>query len=246
MKHFTLTVFIIFLCSLTYAQVANPEFEKVAKKYNKGSYESALESAEALIDNDKHRKKPEPYLWASMCHYAIYNSDDEKLKSRFKSALRDALKYAGKAVQKDKNGNVVENNSEYFETMKREGVAYAQEYERDENYRKALYTYKQILKFDPADANVLFAKGVMDLRQNASFEAEKAISASFPILQENYRDMDFVPDPISSPLLNDAVKYYIDKLIEDAYVDSARNVTLAARVIFPLDEEIKSKLAELK
>ena len=246
MKHITLTVIFALFCALGFGQVSNPEFDKVAKKYEKGSYESALESAESLIDNDKHRKKPEPYLWASMCHYAIHNSDDDKLKSRFKSPLRDALKYAGKAVQKDKNGNIVDNNSDYYATMKTEGVAYAQEFEADGNYRKALYTYKQILKFAPNDPYILFVKGVTDIRQNAAFEAEKAISVSFPILEKNYRNLDYKPDPISSPILKGALVYYIDKLIEDAYVDSAKNVALSARVIFPLDEDIKAKLASLE
>lgn len=246
MKLFTLTTFFTFLCAIVFGQVANHEFTKVAKKFEQGSYESALESAEALIDNDKHRKKPEPYLWASMCYYAIHNADDEKLKARFKSPLRDALKYAGKAVQKDKNGNIVENNSDYYTTMKSEGVAYAQEFEAEGDYRKALYTYKQILKFAPNDPYILFAKGVADMRQNADFEAEKAISQSFPILEKNYRNLDYKPDPVSSPLLKGALVYYIDKLIEDAYVDSAKNVVLAARVIFPLDEDIKAKLQNLQ
>ncbi|MFT6027891.1 MAG: hypothetical protein ACI8P5_002165, partial [Bacteroidia bacterium] len=91
-----------------------------------------------------------------------------------------------------------------------------------------------------------FVKGVTDLRQNADFEAEKAITASFPVLEKNYRNLEYKPDPISSPLLKGALVYYIDKLIADAYVDSARNVILSARVIFPLDEDIKSKLAGLQ
>jgi tetratricopeptide (TPR) repeat protein len=246
MKLITLTALVVFIHGIAMGQVASPEFEKIAKKYNKGSYESALESAESLIDNDKHRKKPEPYLWASMCYYAIHNSDDVKLKSRFKSALRNALKYAGKAVQKDKDGNLTENNADYFLTMKKEGVSYAQEYEQDENYRKALYTYKQILKFAPKDPNILFVKGVTDLKQSANFEAERAISASFPVLQENYRDIDYTPDPISSPLLRDAMVFYIEDLVANTYLDSAKSVTMAARVFFPLDEEIKSKLNELR
>lgn len=246
MKLFTLTALTIFLSGVAFGQVSNPEFNNVEKKFEKGNYESALESAEALIDNDKHRKKPEPYLWASMCYYEIDKSDDEKLKSRFRSALRDALKYAGKAVQKDKNGNIVENNADYFSTMKKEGIAYALEYEKDGNYRKAQYTYKQILKFAPDDPYILFVKGVTDLRQSATFEAEKAIMASYPVLEQSYRDLNYTPDPISSPLLKDALIFYIDHLILNNYVDSARNVTMSARVIFPLDDEIKAKLEELK
>ncbi len=246
MKNLSLCILTLAFSLSALGQVANPEFTKIAKKFESGKFESALESAEALIDNDKHRKKPEPYLWASMCYYGIYNSDDEKLKSRFRSSLRDALKYAGKAVQKDKNGNLVENNPEYFETMKREGVAFAQEYERDGEYRKSLYTYKQLLKIDPSDPNLLFVKGITDLRQSAAYEAERAINASLPILTENYRDLNYQPDPISSPLVKDAMIYYIDHLVENAYVDSARNMTMAARVFFPLDEDIKSRLQDLK
>ena len=228
------------------AQVNNPEFEKIAKKFNQGKFESAIESAESLIDNDKHRKKPEPYLWASMCYYEISKSDDEKLKQRWKNPLRNALKYAGKAVTKDKNGNLVENNAEYFETMKKEGVATASSWEKEGNHRKASYTYKQIMKFAPEDAYVQFAKGVTDIRLNAYADAERTIVKAFPAIEEKYRNLDYEPDPISSPLLKPNVIYYIDHLIENSYTDSARNVTMAARVFFPLDEEIKARLESLE
>ena len=244
MKFLPFLAFIL-LNGLTYAQVSNPEFDAIAKKYEKGKFESALESADALIDNDKHRKKPEPYLWASMCNYAIYTSDDEKLKERFKGALRDALKYAGKAVNKDKNGDIVQDNQEYFDLMKKEGIAYAKEYEAEENYRKASYTYKQILDFAPNDAYIQFVKGVTDIRLSSLYEAEREIQASFPILEEYYRDIDYKPDPISSPVLKEAVVYYIDHLVQNSYLDSAKKVTLSARVFFPLDEKIKAKLNDL-
>lgn len=233
-------------CLFATAQVNNPEFEKVAKKFAQGKYESALESAEALIDNDKHRKKPEPYLWASMCYYEISKSDDEKLKQRWKNPLRNALKYAGKAVTKDKNGNLVENNSDYFVTMKKEGVANAASWEAEGNYRKASYTYKQILKFAPDDAYVKFAKGVTDIRLNAYADAERTLKDALPRIQEKYRDLDYEPDPISSPLLKPNVVFYIDHLTENSYTDSALNIARSARVFFPLDEEIKSRLETLE
>ena len=227
------------------AQVFEPEFDKVASKYEKGSYESALESAESLIDNDKHKKKPEPYLWAAMCFYQIHLSDDEKLKERFKSALRDALKYAGKAVSKDKEGSLVANNEEFFQLMKEEGIKEAQEFEADNNYRKASYTYKQILAFAPNDAFVQFAKAITDIRLNSYAEAERELKEAFPKIEKNYRDLEYEPDPVSSPLLKPAVIYYIDHLTENQYSDSARKVLMSARVFFPLDEGIKEKLQQL-
>jgi tetratricopeptide (TPR) repeat protein len=241
-----LTVVLLFLSSLCVdAQVSNPEFSNVAKRFESGKFESALESAESLIDNDKHRKKPEPYLWASMCYYEISKTEDEKLRERIKSPLRNALKYAGKAVSKDKNGNIVENNPEYFETMKKEGVAAAIEMVNEGDYRNASYTYKQILKFAPNDVFILFAKGVTDIRLNAYFEAERTIREALPVIEENFRNLEYEPDPISSQLLKPNVLFYIDHLIESNYADSAKNATLSARVFFPLDEEIKSRLESL-
>lgn len=244
MKHSLLIyVLVVIHASLSTAQVINAEFSNVAKKFEKGSYESALETAESLMDNDKYKKDPEPYLWASMCFYELSKSDDPKVQDRFKSAMRDALKYAGKAYGKDKEGTLVSANQDYFDEMKREGIAVALQYQQEENFRKASYTYKQILDFAPNDVFVQFAKGVMDIRLSSMFEAEKDISASFPVLEQNYRDLDYKPDPISSPLLKDAVVYYIDHLTNNNYKDSARTVLLTARVFFPLDEQIKEKLA---
>jgi len=242
---FLLLGFLLTFSTSILGQVNNPEFDKIAKKFEKGGWESALESAESLIDNDKYRKQPEPYLWASMCFYEIHQSDDEKLQSRFKSALGDALKYAGKAVSKDKNGDIVQDNQDFFDTMKKEGIAYAQERESEDDFRKVQYTYKQILKFAPNDPYVQFAKGVTDIRMSSMYEAEREIKASFPILTENYRNLEYQPDPISSPLLKPAVVYYIDHLIGSNHADSAKTVLLSARVFFPLDEEIKQKLRDL-
>lgn len=244
MRFLLLGLFLIFSTTI-FGQVNNPEFDKIAKRYEKGSFESALEGAEALIDNDKHRKNPEPYLWASMCFYEIHNSDDEKLHERFKSALRDALKYAGKAVSKDKEGSIVANNQEYFDTMKKEGIAFAQAYEQAGDLRKASYTYKQLQSIDPNDSFIQFAKGVMDIRMGSMFEAEREINASFPILKENYRNLDYQPNPISSPLLRSAVLDYAEHLKATNYTDSAKKVLLSARVFFPLDDEIKLKLQDL-
>lgn len=227
------------------AQVKQPMFEKVAKKFEKGNFEAALESAEALIDKDKYRKIPEPYLWASMCFYRIHLSEDEKLKLRFKSALRDALKYAGKAVSKDKDGSFVATHSSYFDTLRKTGIVYAQQFETTGDYRKAQYTYKQIQKLAPTDPYVQFAKGVADIRMNSMYAAEKEIQESFPELETRYRNLAYKPNHISAPLLKPSVLYYAEHLMNSNYPDSARAVLLSARVFFPLDQEIKLMLQGL-
>ncbi len=242
---YLLVLLLITYVTSGYGQVSNPEFGNVAKKFEKENWESALESAESLIDNDKHRKKPEPYLWASMCFYELSKSEEPKIQERYKTAMRDALKHAGKAVSKDKSGEFVKDNEEFFRLMLKEGIAVAQAYELEGDYRKASYTYKQLQSIAPNDPYIQFVKGVTDIRLSSMYEAEREIKASFPILEANYRNLSYVPDPISSPLLKPAVTYYADHLIGSSYVDSAKTVLLSARVFFPLDENIKEKLNDL-
>jgi hypothetical protein len=241
-----LSISLLLIAGNLYGQVANPEFEAVAKKFEAGKYESALETVEALIDNDNHKKKPEPYLWASMCLFELSKSDNPKTQELYKGALRDALKYAGKAFSKDKNGNIVSNNQEYFNTMRKEGLAYAQQFMKENNVRKAQYTYKQLLEFLPNDAHIQFIKGVSDLRLSNVNDAERDIKASYPVLEQTYRNLDYQPDPQVTPILKEEVTYYLDHLIQSNYLDSARTVGMVARIIFPLDENLKGKLAELK
>lgn len=239
MRRFLSLAIVCHLAILGHAQVKSPKYDKVAKRFEKGKFESALESAEALMDNDKHRKHPEPYLWASMCYYEIYKGDDESVKERVKSPMRNALKYAGKAVSKDKDGDFIEANIEFIQTMKREGMEVARSYEQEENYRKTVYTYKQLLKIDPEDPFLLFYKGVADIKMNSYYEAERAIAESFPKLEKKYSNLDYVPDPITAPPLKENVVYYMNHLTENALKDSAKQIAGMARVFFPLDDNIK-------
>jgi len=245
MRYFVLIVALL-LGSAVFGQVTNPEFTNLAKKYANGKYESVVESAESLMDNDKHKKKPEPYLWASMGFLQLSRSDNPKIKERYKYALKSALKHGGKAAKKDKNGNVIENNQEYFDELKVEGVELAKSYQVDNNARKASYTFKQLLAFAPNDQNIRFAKAISDIRLNNHSEAERGLNVSLPKLTESYKNLEYKPDPTSSTLLKDAVVYYIDYLRENALADSARSVAFSARLFFPLDQEINKRFKELK
>ncbi|MFC2175715.1 hypothetical protein ACFLR1_01925 [Bacteroidota bacterium] len=227
-------------------QVNNPEFTKLAAKYAGGKYEAVLEGAESLMDNDKHRKKAEPYLWAAMSLLQLSRSEDEKIMVRHKYALKYALKHAGKAANKDKEGDLVSSHQSFFDELKAEGVALALSYRAEDDARKEGYTLKQILEFAPDDSNIRFAKAVANIKLNNYGEAEREINVSLPELTEKFKDLNHQPDPISSPLLKDAVVSYIDHLTENMYTDSARSAVFSARLFFPLDEGINERYQKLK
>ena len=80
---------------------------------------------------------------------------------------------------------------------------------------------------------------------NNTYEAEKDLAVSMKDLNLKYRDLDYRPDPNSTPLVKDGMIYYLDNLINGEMLDSARNVVFSARLFFPLDEEINFRYEEL-
>ena len=227
------------------AQVVNPEHDNLVDKFEAGKIESVLMKAEKLMDNNKYKKSPEPYLWASICYLELHRSEDPKIQAYYKNALKDAQKYAAKAVSKDKEGNFIRENWEFIEDLKKESLMLANEQLGEEDYRKANYTFKQLTKIDTSDDNVLFLKGMMELRLNNGYEAARNISKSMIGLNLKYRDLDYQPDRQSAPMVQEQIIFYLDQLINTEQLDSARNVVFSARLFFPLDEEVNKRYEDL-
>ncbi|MFT5279294.1 MAG: hypothetical protein ACI9P8_000929 [Bacteroidia bacterium] len=227
------------------AQVVNPEHDNLADKFEAGKIESVLMKAEKLMDNDKYKKTPEPYLWASICYLELHRTEDPKIQAYYKNALKNAQKYAAKAVGKDKEGNFIRENWEFIEDLKNESLELADAQLEDENYRKANYTFKQLTRIDPADDNALFLKGMMELRLNNGYEASRNISKAMIGLNLKYRDLDYQPNRQSSPMVQDQIIFYLDQLINTEQLDSARKVVFSARLFFPLDEEVNKRYEDL-
>lgn len=227
------------------AQVENAEFQKLADKYADGKFETVLSKAEDLIDNAKHKHKSEPYLWASMCYYQLSLSEDPKIQEYYKSALKDAQRHAAKAVAKNEPDQMIRENWDYITTLKEASISEAEAYLNEGDTRKANYVFKTLNKIDPDDSNILFMKGVTSLQMNNAYDAEKDLASSMKDLNAKYRDLNYRPDPVSTPLVKDGMIYYLDNLINGEMLDSARNVVFSARLFFPLDDEINLRYDEL-
>lgn len=227
------------------AQVVNPVHDNLAEKFEAGKIESVLMKAEKLMDNDKYKKSPEPYLWASICYLELHRSDDAKIQAYYKSALKNAQRYAAKAAGKDKEGNFIRENWDFIQDLKKESLELAKKQIDKSDYRKANYTFKQLTKIDPTDDNALFLKGVMDLRLNNGADASRNISKAMTSLNLKYRDLDYQPDRNSASLVQDQILFYLDQLINTEQLDSARKVVFSARLFFPLDKEVNKRYEDL-
>ena len=139
------------------AQVVGGMNFKLEKLFMAEKYEDVAYKGENMIENDKYKKDPEIYLYISMAWYEISQFNDEKMQEEYPKALRDAFKFAARFIKKDREGVWYEDNSDYFEDLKKAGIADAAPFVDDDRKRRnAVSTYKYMTKATPDDWNILF------------------------------------------------------------------------------------------
>lgn len=250
MKFLTRIFSALFLFAITTsasAQVVGGMNYKLEKLFMEEKYEDVAYKAEKMLEDDKYKKDPEIYLYASMGWYMISQMNDEKMEEEYPNALRDAFKYAARFYKKDKEGTWVEDNADYFDDLAKAGIASAAEYIDDERKRRnAVSTYKYMTKAMPDDPNVLFFKGVLENLNRNSGQAERDIQEAMKALIPLYEDPKYRPSKATAPVLEDGMLRWTDALMEMNYADSAKKTINWALTWFPESEKVKAKAETLK
>jgi len=115
MKNFTLLI--LFLGGLVFNSNAQaPEYDDLIQYYADGSYDKLLKKAYKYTQGDKTKKHPLPYYYMSIANYQI--SKGHELLEKYPKAFKDAVKYAGKCIQKDKDSTVVLDKMGLFTDLK--------------------------------------------------------------------------------------------------------------------------------
>jgi|AntAceMinimDraft_17_1070374.scaffolds.fasta_scaffold00250_14 hypothetical protein len=221
------------------------KFEKLENLYMDEKYEDCIYKAEKYTYNDKTKRYPEPYLYLSMSYYEISLMDEPSIKEDYPKAFKNALKYAAKFRKKDKKNESYNQEQSYFNKLKKAAVEQAQNYYKDKNYRKASYTFKQIMKFDFDDYNVMFAKGVCDALSNNESQAEMSIDTSMTHLYKNYENPNYKSNKITEPVIIDAFILYSDYLNKKNKSDSAKATISIAKKFLASDSKIKKQYDKL-
>jgi len=240
MKYFLLlTTYCLLLTPYLNAQVIGGELVKLEELYNKGKFEDCAYKAETYTESEKDRKNPEPYLYISMCYYEFHFSEDAKIKEYYKSALKDALKYAVKMRSYDKENNFYNDNNEYLDKLRQTCLEQAKALVDKKDYSKASsYYYKQLVKLDPDDAELLFVKGVCDALMRNSSEAYKSINDAMPLLNKKVEEGNYRAPKLIEPSLSDALVNYSTLLKDQSYADSAKAIIMFGKILLPMDKAV--------
>lgn len=247
MKYFLLPFFCFFFSSSSlFAQVIGGELIKLEKLYSKGKFEDCAYEAEGMTDNDKYKKNPEPYLYISMCYYEFYLSDDAKIKEYYKTPLKDALKYAVKMRNYDKETNFYSDNKDFFDNLTKACLEEAKVLIDKKDYSKASsYYFKQLVKLDPDDSEMLFVKGVCDALMRNSSEAYKSLNDAIPVLRKSADAGNYKPTNLIATTLSDAFVNYSNFLQEQSYPDSAKSIIMLGKYLMPMDKAVDEQFKKL-
>jgi hypothetical protein len=143
-----------------------------------GKYEKVLYKAIRYTEDDEQKKHPMPYLYMAKAYLGIHNSDDADLRESYEvdklKALKNALKYAGKFVKKDKEQEYIFEELEYIEDLRKETIIAAETEMDNGKFTKAKSYYKYLTTLDKEDPGAWMMYGTVFLTLKARRDADKA------------------------------------------------------------------------
>ena len=141
-------------------------------------YEKVLYKAMRYTEDDKQKKHPVPYLYVAKSYLGIHNSDDNDLRETHEvdklKALKNALKYAGKFVKKDKEQEYVPSEQEFIEELRLETIIAAENEMDNGKFTKAKSYYKYLTTLDQEDPGAWMMFGTVYLTLKARRDADNA------------------------------------------------------------------------
>jgi len=244
--YFTILISFLFICNLQ-GQVVGGKNEKLAKLYNSGKYETCLFKADNLTYKSEYSKDPEPYLYVSMCFYELSKSTNPVVQEDYKDAFKQAVKYAGKFIKKDKQQGLLPDNIDYINTLKKEQIAVIKKYYKQDNYRKSVTPAKLYLKLNrDKDLGVMYFIGVCEVLSNNYSQGLRDIDFAKTGFEESINNGKLKIDSFFKPLTASAFLKYSEYLVtEDKLTEALDNLILAKKV-FPGNSEFDSEMGIIK
>ena len=246
-KRFLILFLLSIIAGSASAQVVGGMNFKLEKLYMAEKYEDVAYKGINMIESDKYKKDPEIYLYIAMAWYEISQMNDEEMGEEYPNSLRDAFKYAAKFVKKDRDGVWYDDNSDFFEDLKKAGIADAEQWIGDpKKLRNAVSSYKYMTKAMPDDWNLLFFKGVLEQMNRNTGQAERDIQLAMSNLIKLYENPKYRPSKASKHVLEDGLIRWTDIMLEQNYADSAKKTMNWAIQFFPDSEKIAAKSESFK
>lgn len=239
--------FIVLFMFITsaFAQVEGGINEKLAKIYQKGDYESCMFKAVDLTYNDKYKKDPEPYLYATFCYYQLSLSEDPSILEDYPNALKESIKYLIKFKKKDKDGELAGQNEGEINTILAAYFEEAVDFFKKGEYKSAAYNFKQLSLWYSENTDLVFLQGMCDALEGKS-TATQFFDQSIPVFMEQKQAGNIKVRREVKEIFSDSFIKYADYLTTTEKADSARSTLNLGLKLLPGNINIQSKLDSLE
>lgn len=252
-KH--LTLLLIFLGGFYFKSNAQPPtYDDLVILYADGDYEKLMKKSYKYTDSDDTRKDPLPYLFLSKGNYEVWRNGGE-LAEKYPRAYKEAIKYAGKCIQKDKEGTVYQDNLGYFVKLKVTVVEQLRNLAEASDWGRLMGTLPLMDKVDKEDIGAKYLKAAAQYYRSdksgmktTAKEAEELLANAdpnhFTISEDD--DVDLTDKKkIDLEMLKLGVIYYAQALVDSRRVDDAKKLMGQVAQWYPDDAEFKAKYDEI-
>lgn len=215
----------------------NKACDKAAKAYQANNLKSADKSIDKCLKDPNSAKNPNTLLLKSKIQFAIFR--DKSLSEDFPNALKDALKYAEKAIEENKTEAQKEAfktaNFDYLSQLIKINNKEALSYYNGGKYSKALPLFKKSIFFGMDTISMIYAAECywqLDQYDECIALCKKSSEIIYmAVLDSNTRVMGYHRHPF-----NRLCQYYIMK----KQFDSAYLYVKNGREILPNDPDLSS------
>ena len=193
MKKIAFTIVcLIGILTISKAQVVGGQYTDLFDAFILGEYEECLDDALKYTEKDKTRRDAEPYLYAAMVYMKRYQDPNFTVEDK-DDVLKDALKMASKFTKydaKNEEQDLISQNMEPINELKRLTVEMAQFFYVEEDFRKSAYFLKKYYKVMESPQVLLALANCQILSRNIT-EGERNIKLAAEQLQKQGANFDY-------------------------------------------------------
>lgn len=180
-KHFLLLFATAFF---SLPMLAQPDdFEDLLLPFVDAKYDKVLYKAERYTLDEKTKKHPLPYLFMSMSFFEISKMDDDKMKTRFPDAFKDAVKYVGKYSKLDKEKQYASEYADFFSEIRTALINEGEIMTDQAKFTKAKSSYAYLIQMDANDAGAKLMLGLTFEAMKSKKEAETNLAEAKKLLE---------------------------------------------------------------
>lgn len=251
-KFYTILLTCFVIVSLAHAQKQQKDFSKDDEKiYNKlanlftmDKYVKCLEECESYIKDESTARSPFPYLYMSMCYFAIHQDQESFDMKKYKDPLKKALSFMGRFKKKDKTGEVQKENAEFLNDLMKGALLESSTLDGKKDFKNLQNIAREIAKDYDKDESMLIISGVYLIHSDVKPEGERNIETAMTMLKKRKFDGNLKFDFDQSEHLANAFIMYTDDLAntKDARLKSTLQF---AKELLPENEKMNKQIEKL-